>query len=234
MAVKKRKKGGAPSDFEKKLFRYALAGSAVLGVPAISHASVITTVEDQTITAPGSFAVDFNGDGITDFTLNAAIGPQFADVYVTGPYTTSFVGSGPDASALTTGATISSASSFGGGKLSKVKTNTYGKPFYFGNWDQTGTNPAFLGVQFDIAGTPHYGWAEIVTTVSDLGAGPLSLTQFAAPTGPQASAELIAIGYETSGGPITIGSDVPEPSSLALFAIGALGIVALKRRRKSA
>jgi len=66
-------------------------------------------------------------------------------------------------------------------------------------------------VLFQRCGNTCEGWAEISVDVTD----------------PSGSATLIQTAYNTT--PL-----VPEPSSLALFALGAVGIAAVKKRRKAA
>lgn len=68
-----------------------------------------------------------------------------------------------------------------------------------------GPGTVYLGLSFDVSGTDPYGYATIV------------------------NGELISITYDANGNPVTIRA--PEPSALGLLALGAAGVVALRRRR---
>src|ERR1700733_5554997 len=84
MAQRASKIEASHSEFEKRLVRYAMAGSAVLGVPAVSHASTILFQSvNQPITIGNSpFAVSFDGSA-TDFTIAASeTGVQGVQAYV--------------------------------------------------------------------------------------------------------------------------------------------------------
>jgi hypothetical protein len=87
-----------------------------------------------------------------------------------------------------------------------------------GNWNADG-DTGYMGFSFllnDGAGSTVYGWAEI---------------ERVSPS----SANLLGWGYEDSGAAIAAGATaVPEPSGLALLALGATGVAALRRRRSAA
>jgi hypothetical protein len=85
----------------------------------------------------------------------------------------------------------------------------------FGDW-APGTR-AYLGLQFDDAGTPLYGWADVEMNAYD-------------------SATLFAYAFQDDGGPIHVPdtTSVPEPTTLALLAMGAAGLAALRRRQPAA
>ncbi|HWC96001.1 MAG TPA: PEP-CTERM sorting domain-containing protein [Candidatus Sulfopaludibacter sp.] len=91
--------------------------------------------------------------------------------------------------------------------------------FKGGNWPQNG-NSAYLGFSFTASSQTYTGWAQISADVSG-------------PPG-SGSAELIDYAYE-AGTSIDAGQGTaPEPSSLALFAIGGTAALALLRRRRAA
>ena len=90
-----------------------------------------------------------------------------------------------------------------------------------GTWQATSVNTAgywnpdgdshFVGFSFELEsdGTTVYGWAEIERLDS-------------------ANGRLLGWAYDDSGAPIT----VPEPAGLALLALGAAGVSALRKKRQ--
>lgn len=71
---------------------------------------------------------------------------------------------------------------------------------------------AFIGIRFQINGNIHYGWIQ-VDNPFDVPGG--TVTGFA---------------YETSPGVSIVAGAVPEPSSVIIFIIGAIGAWTLRRR----
>jgi hypothetical protein len=234
-------KKSTTSDFEKKLVRYALMGGAVLGASTASHAAIITTPENQSIPDGGYVNVSFDNSATIDFTIYASSGLTefgglpYAGVFVSGPSTTQFAGS-PAAAPFTynrayplSGMTVSSSFVASPAKLAKVtKTPTPEGYYYSGYWDNN--TIAYLGVTFQRSGNTYDGWAEISVDVTAPASPPTDFSAAIA-TGPTASAYLYAIAYNNV--PVTP-AGIPEPASLSLFALGAIGIAALKKRRKSA
>jgi hypothetical protein len=226
-------------EFEKRLVRYALAGSAVLCLPAASHASSFDyfLVNQPVTTSNSPYTFSFDGSQ-ADFTLSLENNDFFYEyiygngVYVTPQNAAAFVGSGGYPSALSVGASIypgSSTFTNENGELSGFLK--YGPEEGFkGNWSPSGS-PAYLGVQFYISGDPdpHSGWVQISTTVTN-GTESAEIIDYAYNTvgydGSNSQASSISAGEESLA--------TPEPSSLALYAVGAAGILALRRRRKLA
>jgi len=161
---------------------------------------------------------------LTDFTLAVDVNTTgLAGAAVSGPVTTFFVANSGNPSSLTLGTLISAANATGpGGDLSR---HFAGSPFptKTGNWDYSGS-PAYLGLAFDISGSTHYGWAQLAVNISNS-------------TPQSSSVTLIDYAYQDQAGiGINAGATtetVPEPSTLALFALGAAGVIALRRRWQS-
>ena len=214
------------SKLDTRLLRYALAGGAVLAAPAAAHASIIYSgAVGSNINVSGAGPVNdtlnVTLDGsLTDFTLMAEIDAgNLAGVSVAGPGTTFFVADVNGPQALTLGALISAANATGPGGYLSRSTGTTLFSAKTGNWDPN-LAAAYLGVRFDISGSAHYGWAQLTVDVNNGGPAGVNLVDYA---------------YEDQAGVgISAGqtaSAVPEPSSLALFAIGAAGLMALRRKR---
>jgi hypothetical protein len=213
----------ANTRLEKKLMKYALAGGALLGAPFASQAGIIYSgvVNDQ-VAANSGFTVDFPGGAL--FTLNASNASYMGDwgnavrVNATGA---SFMVSGGGAAALVFGSLITSGTSVNGAGL----INYGAAGFKGGNWPQNGSS-AYLGLTFSNAGQQFKGWADISTTVAGAqGTESADLISYAYTDAP---------GESITAGETDLASGAPEPSSLALFALGGSAALALLRRRRAA
>jgi hypothetical protein len=248
MDMKKKSKNSRSLDFEKKLARYALAGTAIAGMPLFASgiSNISVTATPQTGNVPLNFSLDGGGD--IDFTLFEGFNLQGANysvyVGVSGPSTTNFFGSGypypnfpsyPSAfasSTAVTGAVGGSTVSGSNNKLlSLLVINEGPVPYnrYKGNF-QNNQN-AYLGMTYEASGNIYLGWADILISASN-GLGPASSQP------PQGSFQRsdalppsVTITIEDSGSQL-LSSATPEPSSIALFALGAAGLAALRTRRK--
>jgi hypothetical protein len=224
------------TGFERKLGRYALAGTAMLGLPAIAHADIIyySGVLNENVTDGNTLTVNLPVVGPTaSFTISARslnlnpFSSFIAQAISVSGTDTSFV---DDTSGLPVdlnlGDTISAANATGlGGDLSAVSFSKLGFGAD-GNWPTDGT-PGLLGLSFTSGGDQFNGWARIIANSGDVFAAAESATlvDFAYN---ETAGDSIDAG-QLSGGPIS----TPEPSGLAFFALGAAGVVALRKRRAS-
>ncbi len=210
----------ALQPFETRLMRYALAGSALLAAPA-AHASIIYSGPlDTLVSAGGSLPVSLDG-GPADFTISVT--DTDGDTITVTPDSTD--GGGTSRTLLLLGP-VAYGTQLNSLNVKDDGTGNATKLLYIKGANTSGpwlnfSSPGYLGVGFK-AGTQEYlGWAE------------LQLEQ-ATP-----SATLLGYAYnDVAGAPINTGdtgaSAAPEPSSLSLFALGAAGVLALRRRRKKA
>jgi hypothetical protein len=86
----------------------------------------------------------------------------------------------------------------------------------YGRWNAS--ENAFAGVRFQIGGADHFAWIRL--HVGDTDGIPSSLTA-------------IDWAYESEAGQGIKAGEIPEPSTLALLATGAAGLLAWRRRRAS-
>jgi hypothetical protein len=196
---------------DKKLARYALAGSALLGIPAVANANQldiyysgllnIPVTSDYTVNlptpgGPASFTLSNNG---SDTLSVSGSGVTFVDDLSNQPLAMNF------------GDLITTANAVGpGGVLSSY---SFVSKTYSGNWPGPGT--AYLGLAFTPTSQTYTGWAQIFTDAANSN---MTLVDYAYNLAPNAD--------------ITAGA-TPEPSSVALFALGAAGILALRKKRRS-
>ena len=241
----------------EKISKTALLAGAALAFPVVSKASVVYVNNGSmplfTVTsAQGSssstqdLTIDLGpSDTVTPFSFTAGggvTGPDnFAEDTIGTPGIGDWVGSSSSSGSVmpfsTTGTEIgpvldpSLAYYNGTGVLQKIDgdpTMTTAK----GPWPTDGSS-AYLGIEFEDANNSslmYYGWVQLSACVPDQTPGN--------PCGdPSGMVGVISYAYQsTANTGIAIGqtSDVPEPSSIALFALGAAGLVAYRRRKLAA
>lgn len=135
----------------------------------------------------------------------------------------------------------SSSPTAGGADVGKLTAGTVigpgstmvGAPFGFMNnptaGDWIGTGNGYMGIEFSEAsvngGNPVYGWVQISKTIAG-----------DPPRGGPSGITMVDWAYDDSGAAIAAGdtgaSPVPEPTSLALMAAGAIGVLVRRGRVK--
>jgi hypothetical protein len=222
----------------RKYGSYALAAAALGSAPAASAAIIHVDPTDTTYTSESSTPFDLNSDGVIDYILHLAHGTSPSDYAFVhwAPQGTNYnlvnvYGLPAPVVAGTSIELFVPDDPFHGGLVWNTESLLWGKQSgnVQGQLSNFDLNTSFyMGLMFDISGEYHFGWVRLAA---------------AGEHGVQASAIIHEWAYESvAGRAIPAGatvsdpdgsSDVPEPSSLALFALGAAGIAAFKRLRRN-
>jgi hypothetical protein len=245
------------ATLEKRLAAYVTAASAAgVGLLALvqpAEAKIVYTAVNQKF-VNHSFAIDLNHDGKNDFVFQFRYGTDHylsvagagkGNAAVSGGQETIRGVAHAVAGVLPKGAVIGGAGKFVGASqvLGAVYYNSDGgQTYFYGKWTNAGT--LYLGLQFNIRGQKHYGWARLNITIPN-GSGNLQY--------PPITAQLTGYAYETIpnkaiiagkmkgpdqiraivGDPANFGKSLPEPASPGLLAMGAPGL-SFWRREDSA
>jgi PEP-CTERM motif-containing protein len=205
--------------FASRLAAYALTAGVCLAPQAGSAAVIYVNPPDINLTSEALYPLQIDPDATNDYDVSA-----FADVVPIGP---GFVSAGVSVTGLSSnlvsqplsaGTTIDSSLTFNPSQNVIKASSFIGAPW--------ASSSVVLGLQFTIGANTHYGWLRAAGQAEIIGA-------------PSSQARIFDWAYEDSPGtglvaPAALADPyaVPEPSSLALLALGATGIAALKARRK--
>ena len=247
-----RRSGRTPSalsaSLQRRLNTYAIAagtaGVSMLAVAQPSEAEVVYTPANQTVGRRGSYKLDLNNDGITDYILG-----ERAEHYSNESFQvlsirnangnrvncpSSFCISGNSyAAALTLGTKIGYTGHLGwlgrDAPMADAILVDNGSVFYSDGWVNV-TN-RYLGLRFQVNGETHFGWARL--TVSFKGGPPAQRSW---------EAHLTGYAFETvPGKPIQAGqtkgtkeddgqaSSTNIPLQLGALALGSNGIALWRR-----
>jgi PEP-CTERM motif len=245
------------SSVDRRLLAYAIASTTVIGSGSLAQAGIYGKTDLNLSMSSNTFvSIDLEQDGEAD--LGFIFGPDddlihfavalrpvdtdvlsgatnYSAVVVDGNTSFDFDGNFQDkdaAAKLSGGFTV-------GETLSAYSWNVNAPDVGFGGkmqiWDPitgnptegnfTGVTEKYIGFRVHLSSTEElvYGWAKVstVTNLNEIGV----------------SGDVILHGYAYESTPNTAivagASPVPEPTSLAIFAMGGAGIAAWKRRRKA-
>lgn len=233
-------KNSQPSaQFNHRLQMYSLAAGAtgvgLLALAPLANAEIVYTATNVTIGARilHSYALDLNGDGTTDFFINATSrqsidqsGGTSRIIAMPAVKSNGVVVSEGDAAALNAGHTIGSGSKFARGLMASVFTFIGTEITFRGPW--ANVKERYLGLKFEIDGQTHFGWARLSVGGKALLA---KLTGFAYET----LADTPIIAGKTSGTsdaalPPAVGPAMQiAPVTLGALAVGAPAIPAWRR-----
>ena len=209
-------------SLDKKLLAYAIAAGAT-AVPANAGIIYYAGPELSSKTTGTPINLDLDGDTVIDFLFNGQTTIADDTTIRNQVNTSNFYTTVP----LTAGVNVSSQSmSSGLFTLNQGLFEDYKSPISDISGSFANGVDAYMGLRFSISGQTHYGWAlvnaRLYVAPSDDGIAEVKVKQYAY----ESLAETSLLTGQTS-------SAVPEPSSLALFALGAAGIVVARRRNSA-
>ena len=231
-----------PSSVERRLAAYALAagaaGAGVLSLAQPAQAGII--LETSPISISGSFGSEYlaiNGLNVLQFNNHASTQSGSATVFK-GGFLSVLPKNGAavleSARPLSKGAVIGPGLRFFSGNPTLATFGHYVRATSHGGI-RSGSHvggawanrSAYLGFKFDSHGNTQFGWAHLKVTVNAKAENPSSgetgyISEFAYETDPNTA---IRAGQT---------SEIPEPAALSLLALGASGLLALRKKKLAA
>ena len=203
------------------------ADAAVVYSGMQSLTASVTGTATNSSTFSNNALVDLDANGVNDFDGRAVIIPgsaRSARAEVMGlngnqlAFDNGFARIFGDGD-LIDGAAFGSAGSTG---LLGMQSGIAGSSFTASQGPLRTGDTGLVGLQFDIGGQTHFGWARI------------RLDELMATSDPQVTSTLTVVdwAYESVPGTAIAAGSVPEPSSIALLALGSVGLATLRNRRK--
>ncbi len=208
---------------EKRLLAYTAAAGAALAVAAPADATINYTSQVINLSNSNTL-IDINTDGQNDFwfdhQLTAASSATFGRILSIGSANASWLGNNRSVASLSNGELVATATgaqwTVGGNRGHQYLFGLESGSWMFGEF--TSGNTGYIGVRFNPGAGNLYGWIHVSSIAADY-----------------SSYQIDGWAYDDSGASIKAGqmpSVVPEPSSTALFAAGAAGMVAFRKRKK--
>jgi hypothetical protein len=247
-----RKTATLSDSLYKRVNMYAVAGSAagvgVLALAQPAEAKIVYTKANVTIGHNGAlhYQLDLNHDGVKDFGFSypgTSSDPHAAALVVnplgkgskvvrrtTGSYHQKYY-----PAALAAGVLIGPKRQFGSGQqqiMAEWVSDVSAVTSYRGNW--LNVKNRYLGFEFVIKGTVHYGWARLSVSLPHGGDIQGTLTGFAYETIPNkpiiaGKTEGQDEGSVDEANPATLNEPTLQPASLGLLAMGSPGLSVWRR-----
>lgn len=196
---------------DRKLVASVAGAVAVLGASDVQAAPIYSGVQDIAINLDSTVDLDLDGDSVIDYAfrnlLDLDSGVRQLDLLASGTNEAVVFAAVP--TPLSEGVSLPGDQKFGTPTGAMVQSVSGGVDSWLEAPNQ------YLGLRFDIAGATHYGWARLTVNADT-------------------TATLHDWAYESRAGRgIATGqTTVPEPGTLALLALGAAGVGAMRTRRK--
>jgi hypothetical protein len=205
-----------------------IAGAGIAATMQTANASIVHVTPNGSPVAvdgpTGVFDVDLDGDTVNDFTFTV----DLAEIRVATPGTNAVVMSFGNtyADRLPGGVALPGGLNFIGGPSGQALAFGYYSSFQFGPW--VNNQGGFLGLRFNNASGTHYGWLQGAGDVASE-VKTFTITDWAYESCPGVG---ISTGATSGGGACdSPGGQTPEPSTMGLLALGALGLPLLRRRK---